>query len=77
MAALPDFRLGREVRVFVDPLVPKERQVRFPRSKKRRIRKKWRKNKGNYAPCFYRINGDLWVHPAVRDRVLGRFHEKE
>lgn len=33
-------------------IVDRERQERFPRSKKRRIRSKWRKNRSNWGPLM-------------------------
>lgn len=42
-------------------------QHRFPVSKKRRIRKKWRKDKRNYKPCLGAIQvGDKYIiHPIA------------
>lgn len=42
------------------------KQFRFPRSKSRRIRKKWAKNKSNFKPALYRIPGTtrIIMHPS-------------
>jgi hypothetical protein len=38
------------IQVYVSDFLPKERkQVRFPKSKRKRIRKKWAKDPKNYA----------------------------
>lgn len=53
--------------VIVDPLLPrfKDRQYRFPRSKKKRIRKKWANNDRNFRQVrtddFFIIGGDTIV----------------
>lgn len=37
---------------FQVTIVDRERQERFPRSKKRRIRRKWRKDRRNWGPLM-------------------------
>ena len=55
--------------IIVNPLgeTYKQEQVRFPRSKKRRIRKKWSKCARNFRsvhePSFYRIGNRLICGP--------------
>lgn len=46
-------------------------QFRFPRSKKKRIRKKWSKNLANYKPDpkVYQIQGKLYAHPQTARRL--------
>jgi hypothetical protein len=48
------------------------KQVRFPRSKKKRIRNKWAKREENYrvSPRIYRLGGDLYAHPSIYQRLL-------
>jgi len=43
------------------------KQIRFPRSKKRRIRKKWAKRPDNFVsePAAYWVGGDLYAHPVI------------
>lgn len=40
-------------------IVDRERQLRFPRSKKRRIRQKWRKNRKNWGPLMVPVGNVL------------------
>lgn len=67
---------GRGVEIITSQYLPTQRevgrhQVRFPRSKKKRIRKKWAKNLRNwkidYVSCVndvYMVNGKFMIHPA-------------
>ena len=41
------------VPIITDPPRPVYRQVRFPRTKKRRIRRKWEKDRGNWEFVEY------------------------
>lgn len=58
------------VDVYVDPYLPNTRRVqfRFPKSRKRRIRKKWEKDARNWRTeeiyTAFRINGKLVVNEA-------------
>ena len=45
-------------------LVDRERQERFPRSKKRRIRNKWRKDRRNWAPLMVPVSHSLILGSA-------------
>jgi hypothetical protein len=51
------------------------RQVRFPRSKKSRIRKKWRKRPENWETTVtpwdkvYMVGGVACMHPAILEKV--------
>lgn len=49
-------------------------QVKFPRSKKKRMQKKWRKDERNYdlRPAAFMISGKLMVHPALMDNLKKR-----
>jgi ribosomal protein L16/L10AE len=40
-------------------IVDRERQERFPRSKKRRIRNKWRKDRRNWGPLMVPVGHSL------------------
>lgn len=48
-------------------------QFRFPKSKKKRIRKKWSKNESNYrlAPSsnLYITNNTIYMHPETRKKI--------
>lgn len=46
------------IKVFSNPYCYRREQVRFPRSKKKRIRKKWAKNEKNFknVPLMFAIN---------------------
>lgn len=49
------------------------KQFRFPRSKKRRIRKKWAKNPANYKPrqdvLFDQQRGVIYAHPTIAKQL--------
>lgn len=50
-------------------------QTKFPRSKKKRIRKKWSKNKTNYEyrPCIYYMDGlGMVCHPLLKNSIIDR-----
>ncbi len=48
-------------------------QYRFPKSKRRRIRKKWRKNLDNWRtkvdPQYYFQNNQIICHPEMADKL--------
>lgn len=48
-------------------------QVRFPRSKRRRIRKKWCKDRRNWKRVptgdVYQLGGTIYMHPDVLKRL--------
>lgn len=44
---------------FQVTIVDRERQERFPRSKKRRIRRKWRKDRRNWGPLMVPVGHTL------------------
>lgn len=48
------------LRIQTSPYLTERRQVRFPRSKTRRIRKKWAKRPGNFATRPARC----WTRPC-------------
>lgn len=62
------------VPVYSSPHMPltENRQFRFPRSKKKRIRKKWAKNPANYreSDVIWMISGGYHCHPRVYARLL-------
>ena len=57
--------------VNVTPTAIHRRQFRFPRSKKKRIRKKFAKNQDNYksTPGAYMMMGRFIVHPAIYEKM--------
>lgn len=61
------------IEVHQNSYMPKTqyRQWRFPRSKKKRIQKKWSKQKANwrYDPCVWRIGGVYYVHPEIYEML--------
>ena len=64
------FRTLNGFRIVVDASMCEHKQVRFPRSKKKRIRKKWRKDiKRNWAKSpdlkVYQIGDALVMHPQI------------
>jgi len=62
------------VKVFTDSGLSIREQFRFPRSKRKRIKKKWRKQRGNWRnnpdPNVYCVGRDVMVmHPAVAHKI--------
>jgi hypothetical protein len=53
----------RGIRVFYDVHLATREQVNFPRSKKRRIRKKFSKDMSNYALVPMRVG--LWINNSL------------
>ena len=55
----------------------KRQQVRFPRSRKRRIRKKWASKNCNWIveriPACYQMGNVLYVHPRLYESVKAYF----
>lgn len=51
-----------------------KRQTMFPRSKKKRIQKKWRKDQRNWdeRPAAYMVSGKLIAHPAYIQELQKR-----
>ena len=80
-----DARIAEEMLTFgfffvTDSLLDDGRdwvQVRFPRSKKARIRKKWRKQRKNYDrqqvrdPKIYKVGNMVVCHPNVMSDIKG------
>jgi hypothetical protein len=69
------------LRVFVNPYLYKLKrtQIRFPRSKKKRIRNKWKNRAVNYAvdiiPESYQIGNQLHVHPLIYEQLKREYPE--
>jgi len=61
------------IKVFVDPHLQDRIQFRFPRSKKKRIRKKWAKQERNYkripSKSIYKIGDAIYVHPILYEQL--------
>lgn len=61
------------LRIIESPLLADRVQVRFPRSKKRRIQKKWRKREANYRLIpkrdVYRFGDALICHPVIAREI--------
>lgn len=61
------------IRLYANQHLVERRQVRFPRSKKRRIRKKWAKRASNWAvrpdPSVYMVGRDAFGHPAILAKI--------
>lgn len=57
------------LKVFESVRLTKSKQVRFPISKKKRIRKKWTKNLKNWIvypdPNYYRFGNQIFCHPSM------------
>ena len=54
-------------------LMSERKQFRFPKSKKKRIRKKWSKRESNYRyepmKQYYIINDTIYAHPSVIKKI--------
>jgi hypothetical protein len=60
------------LRVIYTEFAAERRQVRFPRSKKKRIRAKWAARPGNYRtePRMFKAPGDVIIcHPALKAQI--------
>ena len=78
---LPAALLAVPSRVVSSPLLTVPKQVRFPKSKSKRIRKKWAKRSENFIPIadktVYKIGGQYTMHPSVMlalKKQLGEQH---
>ena len=78
------FRLkrARAPKIVPTTLLPftGEEQFRFPRSKKKRIRKKWAKRKRNFRPKTISaiwFKGDLWVAERMYEAFMDRLKRSE
>lgn len=59
--------------VLVNPNLPPDKQFRFPRSKKKRIRRKWAKDKRNIRrgeDVAFRFGDKLMVSPAMYNALM-------
>lgn len=61
------------VRIIVDPFMTEFENRRWPRSKKKRIRKKWMKRHGHQVPrkgyIIDQAHGTITAHPAEMARL--------
>ena len=61
------------LRLVSNPQMCDHKQVRFPRSKKRRIRRKWAKNQKNWKDIpqsnYYICNGSIIAHPEIIEQL--------
>ena len=60
------------LRIVTEPTLSKRVQVKFPKSKKRRMRKKWAKDQKNWKTVpldtIYQMGNTLIMHPAMAER---------
>ena len=59
------------ITIMSDPHVMVRKQTKFPRSKRRRIRKKWSKREKNYSlvPGMVYILGQWIAHPDIYQKI--------
>ena len=59
-------------------LLTERKQWRFPRSKKRRIQKKWSKDERNvrYEPKAYQSGQTIYCHPQITAKLREEFGKK-
>ena len=50
------------------------KQIKFPRSNKKRMQKKWTKNNKNYdiRPAIFMVSGNIIAHPAMVSELTRR-----
>lgn len=67
------------LKVVTSSLCVQRGQWRFPRSKKRRIRRKWAKVAGNHrdVPASYVLGDVLMCHPQVVNALKAHFAAKQ
>lgn len=57
------------LQIYENHYLTKSKQIKFPVSKKKRIRKKWTKNLKNWMswpdPNYYRVGDQVFCHPAM------------
>lgn len=63
------------------PALQEWKQIRFPRSKRARIRKKWRKRQENWGfvakpPVFYMTPFGILGHPDVIDMLIADIEQR-
>lgn len=67
---------GTPFRVTPDAIAIHRFQYRFPRTKNRRIRKKWAKREGNYRevgePAIFQTSQQLLIHPVIYEALIQR-----
>ena len=68
------------MQIFENSLLVVTKQIRFPRSKKRRVQKKWRKRSENHGTIPDRnciIAGDrIYCHPVVASALRATVKEQ-
>jgi hypothetical protein len=65
------------IRIVANRYMPEtiSRQYKFPRSKKKRIRKKWARNPRyrKEFPAIWQMDGVIMVHPKTYERIKQQF----
>lgn len=60
-------------RIIESWIMVERKQRRFPRSKKRRIRRKWARQEKNWVTVpmteIYRIGDNIFCHPAIAQKI--------
>lgn len=61
------------LKVVIDPGLSERKQIRFPRSRARRIQKKWRKRESNFRHVprteIYKVGDKLIMHPETYECI--------
>ena len=57
--------------IYSTPLAVERKQIKFPKSKKHRIRIKWSKREENYTyvPRIYKLGDRLICHPSIYQKL--------
>jgi len=78
----PAFDIGVPFRPSIYFTDTVHRQIRFPRSKKKRIRRKWAKQSRNWETKTvpkneaYIVGGVLYAHPAVLQKMCDELNRR-
>lgn len=79
----PGLGLLMGMRLITAPSMGETRQYRFPRSKKKRIRKKWAKRRQNYRfePSTQLLinheKREIYGHPTVIEKLIQAMKERD
>jgi len=67
------------VPIYQSALAISRIQFRFPKSKCKRIRKKWRKNPDNFKeiPAVYQVGKSFVAHPVLYTQIRDAINEKQ
>ena len=69
------------LKIVENHLLVKREQIKFPRSKKKRILKKWYKDPKNWIsypdPAVYKSGNTIFCHPIMASRIKAAMREEQ